>query len=66
MRLGLSMRGERPRLRRPLLSVCLSAAGIAVVVLVVAGVFSGPASTGAQPAAAAVLRGAAAALVVLR
>jgi hypothetical protein len=42
---------------RALLAVALPALGVVTLVLLITGVFSGPASTGAQPAAAAVIRG---------
>jgi DNA-directed RNA polymerase specialized sigma24 family protein len=41
---------------RALIAVVLPALGVAALVLLIAGVFSGPASSGTQPAAAAVIR----------
>ena len=42
---------------RALIAIALPALGLVAVVLLIAGVFSGPGSTGTQPAAAAVIRG---------
>ena len=50
-------RRRRAMSPRALLAVALPALGVLTLVLLIAGVFSGPASTGTQPAAAAVIRG---------
>ncbi len=50
-------RRHRAMSSRALLGVALPALGVVTLVLLIAGVFSGPASTGTQPAAAAVIRG---------
>jgi hypothetical protein len=56
--------GSAHHMRRPVLALGLAAGGLTVLVLVTSGVLSGQGPTEAQPAAAAVLRGAAAALQV--
>jgi hypothetical protein len=50
-------RRHRAMSSRALLAVALPGLAVLTLVLVIAGVFSGPASTGTQPAAAAVIRG---------
>ena len=52
-----ALRRHRAISSRALLAVVFPALGIVTLVLLIAGVFSGPASTGTQPAAAAVIRG---------
>jgi hypothetical protein len=62
MRPRRAVRGAWARSPRAMLALCAPVIGLAALVLAVTGALSGPASTGTQPAAAAVLRGVAAAL----
>jgi hypothetical protein len=55
--LGARVASTPARRRRAFVAVLLPVLGVAALVLLIAGVFSGPASTGTQPAIAAVIRG---------